>query len=557
MGLALTKPFVDSRLRFDSRSLESVGVSIDDLKLLCTYRNPEFEEAKSRLAARGVYRDPANIPRTIKTWREEDNELSLPRGVLRLPQLWAILRPFTGGARFGEDWTKHFEDRRILGDPEARKVVAWLYERLKADTSWSLRDFQLELQKAAFIDETALWNSPQGSGKTESGLATGIATGLPTLILSPSSKVFEEWQRRCALRIGYEPGTIVGGKRVLKPITIAMIQTMRNCVDEYKDYFGTVIVDEAQFSAAETFTEVVDKFPAKYRIGVTADERRADGKEDIVYDVFGPVSHKVERDILVSRGYILDAKIRIVPTNFGADGSAEWYTKLRPDQKKISTTKLIQQMYEDQGRNALIQEVLDWCKGEQTMVLSLRVEHCRMLDSQATARGYKSGRFLGGQKHKKEFDSCFERMFSGDLEVAFGTYQAVGVGFNLPQLTRGIFALPRANSKKSEMQVKQFLGRYERPDFNSGKKSAEVYYLFDQHIYSVNVIKQLQRWRPVVEVWSNGKWVSSKEWLREHREKEDRFEAPGQFSLEPVTSSGPRASKFIRKRRFLKRAGSR
>lgn len=502
--------WVDSRIRIPFAEIDRVDLDTDAIKALCTYKNPAYEEAVLRAkASRWFRKGSITIPKHIWTWRLEDDCLTLPRGLLRDQKFWKAIERLARGGSY-TSWTKYFDDRRCRGDEEAAKEVRLLLNEYERSAPWKPFDYQQAMIVAGLRDETGIWNAPPGAGKTESALLFGLKTGLPTLFLSPNSKVLEEWQRRCYERLGYEPGLIQGDKRNPKPITVGMVQTIVNCAEDYADYFGTVVLDEAQSSGSDTVSYVLDYMPAKYRIGITADERRADGKEDIIYDVFGGVSHRVDRQLLVDRGFILDIEIRVVPTEFRAD----WYSKLPNEQKKLSANRLFREMYEDEERNALVMKIIEEeCRGYRTMVLSLRKEHCRMLDSEATGRKFRSGLFLGGAKDKKEFDSCYARMQKGELDIAFGTYQAVGVGFNIKSLERGVFVLPRANSKKAEMQFNQFLGRYERVSIETGKSRPYGYYLWDQHVYSDRVIKNLMKWRSRVTVWHDGEWISAKEFL--------------------------------------------
>ncbi len=79
----------------------------------------------------------------------------------------------------------------------------------------------------------------------------------------------------------------------VQPITIAIQKTLaaHGVDDELRSFFGAVICDEVQLFGAKTFYEVIDPWPAKYRIGVSADERRKDRKEFLIHHQFGEVVH--------------------------------------------------------------------------------------------------------------------------------------------------------------------------------------------------------------------------------------------------------------------------
>ena len=122
-------------------------------------------------------------------------------------------------------------------------------------------------------------------------------------------------------------GIIQGKRRSMKPLTIAMQKTLAQnpLTAEEMNYFGVVICDEVQLFAAKTFIKAVDPFPAKYRVGISADHRRKDKKEFLIHDLFGGVAAEISRNELISLGVIVDTEIRVVPTDF----QAPWYG--RPD----------------------------------------------------------------------------------------------------------------------------------------------------------------------------------------------------------------------------------
>lgn len=532
---------VDNRVRFDVEVLERAGVDALELRKHFTYPNPAYAAAKRRAGNRY---EPRNIPKVIKTWRVEDGELSFPRGALLDEQFQKLITRLVGGRKA---WDFHvpeaFEDGRTTGD--ARLLEAFKRHKISTelDRSFELRSFQKRLIRAAIEAEDGVWNSEGGSGKTESALFFAWELGLPTLVVAPALKIFDHWVKRCKTRFGMDVGVIQGKRRTVGPITIAMQQTLRNCVEEYADLFGVVIIDEAQMAAAETFEYVIDSLKAKYRLGITMDERRSDGMEDVVYDVFGPVCCKVTRDELIEGGFIHDAEIRIVTTEF----HRQWYDKLRPNKKQFAATRLQTEMTEDGDRNRLVHDVVGWCKDYQTLVLSHRVEHCRVLDREATAAGLKSGLFLGGKNNETEFKECYQRMHDGRLNVAFGTYKAVGVGFDLPLLARGVFTTPVANSSKGEMQFNQFCARLERVSFDSGKSGAVVYYLWDEKTYGERPLRNIKKWRRNVKVLRDGQWVPVDVYLKA-RMANERESTPGFGNYRPPSLGKRRIKRLPRAR---------
>src|SRR5690606_35687194 len=129
---------------------------------------------------------------------------------------------------------------------------ARLHEELKARPFESLvepRSFQTEQVEAGVQWKTCLWRAPPGSGKTTSALLYVAKLQLPTIVVVPDRVLFDQWLKRCTKELGLqhsEVGQIQGSIRHIRPITIAMAQTLNNCVTDYAHTFGVFIADEVQ-----------------------------------------------------------------------------------------------------------------------------------------------------------------------------------------------------------------------------------------------------------------------------------------------------------------------
>lgn len=463
----------DNRIRIHGLS----PLKAEELKDEYTYDNPDFKKAVSRQRAQPYNRGkdpedikpPKGIPRKLKTWEEEDGWLSVPRG----PQV-----------KLHNAMGLEFEPGEFLGDPSLKGNLKYKGK--------PLYPHQRDLIRAGLNHSTCLWRSPPGSGKTTAALAYAAELNLPTLVVVPTKEIFNQWVNRAQSDLGLkksEIGIIGNGKQTLGKLTIGMQQTLVNRIDSVADKFGCVICDEAQRFGAKTFFTVVDRLKAKYRLGVTASEKRADGKEFLIYDVFGEPQWEVDRQMLIEGGFIIDAEICIVPTEF----TAPWYMKLKPQRRQLAANKLLHQILGDDPRNQLIGEILHECGDEQTIILTKRREHCHVLDTLALESGIHSGLFIGSADYAAQFKESREAMEDGSLRVAIGTYQAVGVGFDIPAITRGIFAAPVANSRDGREQFEQYCGRFERP--SEGKDTSIIYYLWDRHVHGDGPLHNLRRWK--------------------------------------------------------------
>ena len=340
------------------------------------------------------------------------------------------------------------------------------------------------------------------------------------MVVVSNGLLLQQWIKRAGTELGLAPaqvGVIQGSKRKVAPLTIAMQQTLVNC-PELGRAFGVVLVDEVQRAAADTLFEVVDATAAKWRIGVSDDERRSDGKEFLIRDLFGDLAGEAKHEDLVRDGFIVDVEVRVVPTGFDLG----WYHSLDSEHRTLAMGKVLDEMFVDDARNKIVEDLVAVEVREQNQVLVMtdRREHVVTLDRLVGARGVRSGFVLGGAADKHESESTASRLVSGELQAAIGTYQAIGTGIDLPKISRGIFATPKANSEKGRSQWKQYRGRFARSA--DGKGTAAIFYLWDEKLFGSKPLRHICRWNKSVTVWWRGAWRPGKEVLKEFENAEEK-----------------------------------
>jgi superfamily II DNA or RNA helicase len=496
---------VDNRLRVATKYLTQQ--TLDELRRAFTYENPEWK----KLRAFGFKK---RVKRTLRTWEFEKDWLTLPRGGLQ--RVRDILR----GA--GHKWW--VDDRRSEGS--ANRTAQSYNGRAVPEHQLELWDFQERLVKAAIERENCLWRSPQASGKTSASIAFASRVNLPSLFVVSTTNLLDQWLKRCRKELGIEPGVIQGKRREIRSVSVGMQQTLRDCAGELQGKFGLVVCDEVQEFAASTFQEVIDVLDCRYRLGVSADEQRADGKEFLIYDQFGGVAAEVSHEELVERGFIHEVEVRVVLSDFRAD----WYRKLKTAKQKVASyDRLMEEMAHDEERQ---QRVL-WCveqglaDEEQVIVLSNRREHCHAIDAAVVGTGVSSGFLIGGADYRRQFELTLQRLETGEARVAVGTYQAIGVGFDFPRIARGVLATPVANNAKGDKQFRQFRGRFART--TEGKQGAVLYFIHDPHVFGTRPVRHLCRWSKIVRVRQGDGWVDGRQYVKEtdNREKKKRDEEGG------------------------------
>lgn len=500
---------VDNRIRVHCKRRSPLGL---DLEAAFTHDNPAYRTWKT-------FRKGAPPPKLLVTHESEGRgtAISVPRGgfetVMRLV------------AQHGE--TAEVEDNTVDEDHidlDPPEVPLWPHQQRLVES------FQTGGRFGGGF-RNGLWRAPQGAGKTQAVLTLACLLGSRALIVVSSSSLFDQWCIRIRRELGIEPGEIRGGKRVVREITIGMAQTLTKCASDYADTFGFVCLDESQLFPSETMQNVVGPLRARYRLGVSGDERRADGKECLTYDTFGPVTCEVEQRQIEKSGEIVEVEIRIVPTDFradwyvalGADGPSDERQRVLAARAKVDArAQLLEQLTQDEARNLLIVEtslgVSREAKGlaepSQFLILSDRREHCHRLDALLAARSIPAGLFIGGQDYARQFQLTLAGMKNGSLAAAVGTYQAIGVGFEAHrELSLGFCASPCVFNPKSRMQFNQYRGRFARSA--PGKQRGVLFYFWDRHVYGINPVRLLCRWNKTVKVQTSNGWVDGKQFLKD------------------------------------------
>ena len=364
------------------------------------------------------------------------------------------------------------------------------------------------------------------SGKTSTAFRFIERVAVSSLVVVPNRALLDQWSKRVRHHFGIEPAIVQGQRKKPGALTIALQPSLLTCLDVLP-YFGAIVCDEVQLFAAKTFNEIIEHCPARYRLGISGDERRADGKEYLIYDQFGVPTEQgiVQRADLLEQGHIVDVEVRFVASEFRAD----WYTQLPPKVKFQMRAKLIEEMGADDARNQVVLQAARWCldEGEQVAILSMRREHCQRLDALLTSF-CPSGLLLGGEGDRQAFEDSLKLFAAGDLKAVAGTFKAIGVGFEThAALARGVFAAPIATLDTAEQQVMQYLGRFARP--SPGKQRAVVYFVYDPHVHGTKPIKLVRKWvRHCSVVTESGEVVTASEFLKAPRRhaQENRTEAP-------------------------------
>jgi superfamily II DNA or RNA helicase len=255
-----------------------------------------------------------------------------------------------------------------------------------------------------------------------------------------------------------EIGFIGDGKfEIGKRLTIGIVNTLfRRSLDELRDKFGLILVDEAHHFPAEMFYRTLNQFPAKYRYWCTATPKRQDGLTKMLYYGGGPILHTVERHELPT----ITPDVKVIKTSF--------------DQVIDNHTKTLKALVQDENRNQLIVDTIsrEVTTGNYHLVLSQRIDHLELLQELlASFHPHLSIELFHSKL--KNCDEIMKRAKNKEIDILLATSQIAQEGLDIPHLNRLYLVTP----KKAVGTVEQELGRIMRP--SEYKKDAVVYDFWD------------------------------------------------------------------------------
>lgn len=324
--------------------------------------------------------------------------------------------------------------------------------------------------------------APCGSGKTLMGIEIFKRIGKKTLWLCHTKDLLNQAKKDMENQYpGIKIGLATDGKlEIGEDVTISTVQTLEKIDKElYKDCFDVVIIDECVHCVSaptqmKMFGKVISGIPARYKFGLTATPHRNDGMIKAMYAYIGcnpfgkfEPTYKVDRDEVDTMPAIHE-KVEITT---GYDSSSTIYDAAG----MLVYNELINSLSLNEYRNELIIENIIKCneEGRKQIVLTWRVEHCKIMVEKLQKKGINAVLCVGDTKNKDR-----QKILNQEIkwDVLVSTYSLLKEGVSIKELDTLHIATPL----KEKGTTVQCAGRIERKLEN--KKQPIIYDYVDMDI---------------------------------------------------------------------------
>ena len=381
-----------------------------------------------------------NTPKNIYLYEKMGDELWLPFGCIQ--DIWRLCVR-------GVSWNVKFSPFRVFN----------------YGSNINLYSYQEKAVQAAIKAKNGVLVMPCGSGKTQCGLEIISRLGGRALWLTHTQDLLNQSKSRAeSVLDDVGSGTITSGKVNLgNGITFATVQTMAKLdLAEYKDYWDIIIVDECQRAAGSPtkvtqFYKVLSRLKARYKIGLTATPKRADGLERSMFALLGGTIYEVSRQVV--KDTTCKVEVQQIPTGWMPN-----YDLVLMGDGTIDYHKVVDNMVHDDERMACVfgEIMIAAYYHKPMLVLANRVEYLRTLCEKFNVSGAYKGICLSGMSQSKaakaERKAALTALNTGELDCIFCTYQLAAEGLDIPNLRYVVFATP----EKDPTRVQQASGRVGR-----------------------------------------------------------------------------------------------
>ena len=167
-------------------------------------------------------------------------------------------------------------------------------------TGWKLnnertpRDYQKAAVAAWAKTRRGVVVMPTGTGKTFAAFLCIEKVGRPTLVVTPKIDLMVQWAQELERSFGVDVGMVGAGVFEYKPLTVTTYDSAYIHLERWANRFGMVIFDECHHLPGASYMEAANAGLAPFRLGLTATPERADGGDQLLPELVGPIVYRLD-----------------------------------------------------------------------------------------------------------------------------------------------------------------------------------------------------------------------------------------------------------------------
>lgn len=391
--------------------------------------NPEYH----KMEALGKY--TGNVSRYIYLYEKDGDILRLPFGCIS-------------------------DICRMFPQKDAYKVEFGSFKPMNYQSNINLYPYQENAVNEAIKRKNGVLVMPCGAGKTQTALELIARIGGKCLWLTHTKDLLQQSMNRAKANLGIsydDYGTITEGKvNIGRMLTFATVQTMCKLdLSLFKHSFDVIVVDECHKAIGTPtrcmqFYKVLSAISCRYKFGITATPKRADGLQDCMFSLLGKVIYTVGRE------EVKNTTCEVVVKTYETGYMPEEEVILCGD-GTIDYSKLVKALIKDRKRLKVVIDKINSLDGCM-LVLGNRIEYLMDLQEQYKGKSICLSGMTNNKKNKEARKKALQQLNAGEIDCIFATYQLAKEGLDVPNLRYVVFATP----EKDETTVIQSAGRVGR-----------------------------------------------------------------------------------------------
>lgn len=314
------------------------------------------------------------------------------------------------------------DDRREDNAPSTALQGIGVLGKLKDKFGKGPFDYQMLSAEEALKAKRGILKLATNSGKSVIAGALTHHLGVPTLFVVPGQDLLYQTINSFSdfLGIPKEDIGIIGDSqfRVGDWLTVSTDKSLSlkladGSLDEYKDKWQLLFVDECHTAGAEMLYEALDQLNAYYRFGLSGTPLdRSDGGSLRLIAQTGEIIYEVRNKLLVDRGISVQPVVQLIRV-------AEPLIPAKRDKVKLKYAEVedLGVINNDNLNNRIIDAAIKFIdEGKQCVLLINKLLHGDNLLAKLQERGYCAGAFTHGKLKADERKEALDKFVDGEYK---------------------------------------------------------------------------------------------------------------------------------------------